>query len=235
MPNSLSIRRYSRQRQRHAHPFHQLVLPLQGVIRIELAGFTGKVAVGECVVIPAGEAHDFRADEAARFMVADLDSLPAGLLALPGRVFAVSPPLQAYLTFVECQLQHQLDPGLESALLPLFCQLLARQAQDRPRDPRIRAVQAVIAERLAEPLTIAELAAVACLSPTQFKKLFTAQLDLSVHQYLIRQRMEKARALLTHTDLPVQQVAEQVGYGDVSAFSRRFTRHVGLSPRQFRG
>ena len=47
--------------------------------------------------------------------------------------------------------------------------------------------------------------------------------------------MEKARALLTHTDLPVQQVAEQVGYGDVSAFSRRFTRHVGLSPRRFRG
>lgn len=235
MPNSLSIRRYSRQRQRHAHPFHQLVLPLQGVIHIEMNGFTGKVAVGECVVIPTGEAHDFRADEAARFMVADLDDLPVALRTLPGRVFAVSPPLQAYLTFVERQLQHQLDPALEAALLPLFCQLLARQAQDRPLDPRIRAVQAVIAEGLAEPLTIADLAAVACLSPTQFKKLFSAQLGLSVHQYLIRQRMEKARALLTHTDLPVQQVAEQVGYGDVSAFSRRFTRHVGLSPRQFRG
>ncbi|POF56904.1 AraC family transcriptional regulator, partial [Vibrio vulnificus] len=52
-------------------------------------------------------------------------------------------------------------------------------------------------------------------------------------QYITALRMEKAKALLTHTDLPVQRVAEQVGYSDLSAFSRRFSRHFGLSPRAF--
>ncbi|WP_419535300.1 helix-turn-helix domain-containing protein [Endozoicomonas sp.] len=45
--------------------------------------------------------------------------------------------------------------------------------------------------------------------------------------------MEKAKALLTHTDLPIQLIAERVGYNDVSAFSRRFTSHFGLSPKAF--
>ncbi len=44
--------------------------------------------------------------------------------------------------------------------------------------------------------------------------------------------MEKAKALLTHTDLPVQLIAERVGYTDLSAFSRRFSIHFGLSPRE---
>lgn len=73
----------------------------------------------------------------------------------------------------------------------------------------------------------------ACLSPTQFKVLFKTNLGMSVQQYVTHHRMEKAKALLTHTDLPVQIVAERVGYNDLSAFSRRFSLHFGLPPRQF--
>ncbi|MDF5570734.1 helix-turn-helix domain-containing protein, partial [Vibrio parahaemolyticus] len=36
-----------------------------------------------------------------------------------------------------------------------------------------------------------------------------------------------------HTDLPVQLIAERVGYSDLSAFSRRFSMHFGMSPREF--
>jgi AraC-like DNA-binding protein len=53
----------------------------------------------------------------------------------------------------------------------------------------------------------------------------------TVMQYIAHQRMARAKALLSHTDYPVHIVAEKVGYQDVSAFSRRFSKHFGVSPK----
>jgi len=52
-------------------------------------------------------------------------------------------------------------------------------------------------------------------------------------QYVTAKRMDKARALLQHTDYSVQLIAEQVGYTDISAFSRRFSANFGLTPTRF--
>jgi AraC-like DNA-binding protein len=90
-----------------------------------------------------------------------------------------------------------------------------------------------VSDHLADKLQLDALAKVACLSPTQFKKLFKEQLGVSVMQYITQQRMEKAKALLIHTDYPIQLVAEQVGYADLSAFGRRFSSYFGLSPSAF--
>ncbi|MFM2587569.1 helix-turn-helix domain-containing protein [Vibrio sp. TBV020] len=233
MKNSLSIRAYTKQLQSHSHEnYHQLVLPIHGNIAIEMPSFVGRVTVGECVVIPAGIEHGFKADEMARFIVADLDVLPTHFLTEQLAVFSVTPPLLSYLHFVEKQLQHQVDGGLENSVLKVFSLLLQQQTHAKPVDPRIRAVQRHIAENIGMPLTINELAKIACLSPTQFKKRFKESIGISTLQYITEQRMEKAKALLTHTDLPVQLIAERVGYTDLSAFSRRFSNHFGLSPRE---
>lgn len=233
MENSLSIRSYTKQRRGHAHSYHQLVLPIQGTISIELAGYAGKVSVGECVVIQSGLQHHFMADEAARFIVADMQALPVNLATADYVVFPVTPPLLSFLYFIEKQLEYQVEQVVEESIFRLFYLLLEQQGFKQPVDPRISAAQAFITARLSANLPISELAKIACLSPTQFKKLFRQNLDISVHQYITGQRMEKAKALLTHTDLPVQLIAEQVGYNDVSAFSRRFAAWFGLSPRKF--
>jgi AraC-like DNA-binding protein len=234
MKTSLSIRAYTKQLKSHAHgDYHQLVLPIQGNINIDMEGYLGKVTVGECVVIPAGVAHAFKADEAARFIVADMDVLPAHLVNSNLVIFSVTPPLLSFLQFVEKQLEHQVDSGIETSILNVFCMLLEQQGTAQPLDPRIRTVQAMITEQLDQPLTITELSKIAYLSPTQFKKLFKESLGMSAHKYITQHRMEKAKALLTHTDLPVRLIAERVGYSDLSAFSRRFSMHFGISPREF--
>ncbi|KJF93325.1 AraC family transcriptional regulator [Photobacterium angustum] len=231
--NSLSIRAYTKQLETHSHEsYHQLVLPIHGNIAIEMPNFAGKVTVGECVVIPAGIQHSFKADEMARFIVADLDILPEHFISGGLVVFSVTPPLLSYLHFVEKQLQHQVDNGLESSMMNVFSILLEQQTHAKPVDPRVRDVQSHIIENIGENLSINELAKIACLSPTQFKKLFKQNVGVSTLQYIKVQRMEKAKALLTHTDLPVQLIAERVGYTDSSAFSRRFSIHFGLSPRE---
>ncbi|MGX9416517.1 helix-turn-helix domain-containing protein [Vibrio sp. RC27] len=234
MKTSLSIRCYTKQLKSHSHSdHHQLVLPIQGSISMVMNDYVGKVSVGECVVIPLGVAHGFKADEASRFIVADMAELPAHLLNSHLSVFSVSPPMLSFLQFVEKQLEHQVDSGMEASILSVFGMLLEQQDIVQTLDPRIRTVLSFIAEHLDQPLTITQLAQAAFLSPTQFKKLFKESLGMSALQYITQQRMEKAKALLTYTDLPVQLVAEKVGYSDLSAFSRRFSVYFGRTPREF--
>lgn len=236
MKNTLSIRSYSKQRHGHAHTFNQLVLPLRGVINLELEGYSdkvvpGKVVPGECAIIKSGITHHFTANEEARFVVADMSALPDNLEQAPTLIFSVTAPLFSYLQFIEQQLEHQVNPQLEQVMNLTFELLLKEQKLFRQVDHRIRAAQEYIADHLAEKLEVEQLAEVACLSLTQFKKVFKDQLQSSVMQYITAERMQKAKALLVHTDYPVQLVAEMVGYRDASAFSRRFNDFYGLSPR----
>ncbi|MEM5506953.1 helix-turn-helix domain-containing protein [Shewanella frigidimarina] len=234
MKTSLSVRAYTKQLNCHVHDrYHQLVLPIQGNIHIDMFGFAGKVTVGECVVIPQGVAHGFNADEVARFIVADLEMLPVHLISNNLAVFSVTPPLLSFIHFVERQLEYQVNSGIEDSMMNTFNLLLEQQELVQSVDPRIRAVLAMITDKLETPLTIINLAEAAYLSATQFKKLFKDNVGTSVHKYITLQRMEKAKALLSHTDLPVQLIADRVGYSDLSAFSRRFSMHFGISPREF--
>ena len=57
MENSLSIRSYTRTTQAHTHDFHQLVLPIQRTICIDLYEYQGKCIVGEYIVILAEVEH----------------------------------------------------------------------------------------------------------------------------------------------------------------------------------
>jgi AraC family transcriptional regulator len=50
----------------------------------------------------------------------------------------------------------------------------------------------------------------------------------------LRQRIERAKALLTNTDLPVGVVAREVGFASPSHFAQQFRRLAGVSPRSFR-
>lgn len=234
MNNSLSIRAYTKRLQSHVHhAHHQLVLPVQGSIVIEMSSYVGQVTVGECVVVPNGTEHGFKADEAARFIVADLDTLPLHLLNSGLAVFSISPVLTSFLQFIEKQLQHQVDSGIERSILDVFSMLLEQQQASQTLDKQMRTVQSWINAHLEQPMSIDKLARLACLSSTQFKKRFKASFSKTAQQYITELRMEKAKALLAHTDLPVQLVAEKVGYGDLSAFSRRFSLYVGMSPRSF--
>lgn len=233
MQNNLSIRSYNRQRKSHFHHYHQLVLPLRGVINIELESYSGKVAPSECVVIKQGQIHHFTANNEAKFVVVDMLDLPENIVKSDSLVFSITPPLMSYLSFIETQLENQVNPQLEQSMFNTFVLLLAQQDHFRQLDHRIRLAVEYVLENIAENLTIETLARVACLSPTQFKKIFTRQLGLSVTKYVTKERMEKAKALLIHTDYPIQIIAEQVGYADLSAFSRRFSQYYGLSPSAF--
>lgn len=85
-----------------------------------------------------------------------------------------------------------------------------------------------------QPVTLNDLARVACLSPTHLLRVFTTVVGQTPHQYLISVRLEHARTLLKQTDLPVSGVCLAVGFQSVGSFSSLFRARVGLSPAAYR-
>jgi AraC-like DNA-binding protein len=87
---------------------------------------------------------------------------------------------------------------------------------------------------IGDPLSVADMARRANLSPSRFNVVFRQHFGLSPHQYLLRLRIEHAQSLLRTTDLPLWQVAESCGFADAHHFSKTFKRHCGLPPGAYR-
>lgn len=91
-----------------------------------------------------------------------------------------------------------------------------------------------MSERLAEPLRVRELAALAGLSPAHFTVLFKQQTGSAPRDYLQLLRSHRAGQLLRTTDMTVKEVGAAVGYPDPLHFSRAFKAINGVSPSEYR-
>jgi AraC family transcriptional regulator len=88
--------------------------------------------------------------------------------------------------------------------------------------------------RLAEDISLDELAAEAQLSPYHFARMFKQSLGVPPRAYLTRLRMEKACELLEMTELPVTEIAFEVGYSSNQVLARVFLKHQRMSPSDYR-
>jgi len=91
-----------------------------------------------------------------------------------------------------------------------------------------------MARNCARPLTRAEAAKVAHLSPSYFSRLFKKQLGQSFNQVLNQKRVEFAADLLARTDRELKSIAIDAGFSDQSYFTKVFRRHTGHTPRAYR-
>jgi AraC-like DNA-binding protein len=85
-----------------------------------------------------------------------------------------------------------------------------------------------------QQIDLEQAAGQAGISPFHFLRLFSGVLGVTPHQYLVRSRLRHAARLLADNDIPVTDVAYDVGFGDLSNFVRTFHRAAGVSPRRFR-
>lgn len=96
---------------------------------------------------------------------------------------------------------------------------------------RLEQARACMLARLDQAWSTAALSQAVGLSETRFKAGFKAAFGLPPGQWLLQQRMERARLLLA-AGCQVAQAAAQVGYAHASNFSTAYTRHFGLPPRR---
>ena len=98
---------------------------------------------------------------------------------------------------------------------------------------KLRRVTEYVCEHLGDDLKVIELAAIANLSPYHFIRLFRNNIGQTPHQYILQQRIEKAKYLLQHQEISVSEIAVIVGFCDQSHFTKYFKRIVGVTPKQY--
>ncbi len=89
-------------------------------------------------------------------------------------------------------------------------------------------------DNLDRPLTVADVAARAAMSPRSLSRHFRAQTGTTVLRWLLHRRLQRARELLETTDLPVERISRAAGFGSIEALRHHFARHVGTTPKAYR-
>jgi AraC family transcriptional regulator len=132
----------------------------------------------------------------------------------------------------------------ESLTHTLIAHLLRKHSVARIRPPearhglpphRLTRVIDYIHAHLGEELSLKNIADIAEISPSYFMTLFKRPTGLAPHRYVMSIRIEKAKALLRQTEMPIAEVAGQTGFADQSHLTRLMRRHTGLTPKALRG
>ncbi|MEU6513411.1 helix-turn-helix domain-containing protein [Streptomyces sp. NPDC046978] len=89
-------------------------------------------------------------------------------------------------------------------------------------------------QRLGEPLALADLAGHARMSRRTFARRFGEEVGMSPGRWLIQQRVTRARHLLESTDLPVDQIAGEVGFATGASLRQHLHAAIGVSPQAYR-
>ncbi|WP_407563934.1 GlxA family transcriptional regulator [Streptomyces sp. 184] len=83
-------------------------------------------------------------------------------------------------------------------------------------------------------LTVQDIARHACVSVRTLTRWFRIHLGTTPHQWLLHRRVNRARQFLEATDLPVDRVAQEAGFGSPTTMRTHFIRQLGVSPRAYR-
>jgi AraC family transcriptional regulator len=98
---------------------------------------------------------------------------------------------------------------------------------------RLRRVLDYIGDNLADDLSLAQLAAVAGMSPHYFAELFRRSMGHAPHRYVLLERIERAKQGLRDTGRSIIEVGLEVGFQNPTHFARMFRKFVGSSPSRF--
>ena len=114
------------------------------------------------------------------------------------------------------------------------------RAQNLRRPPgklasiQLKQIVEYIHEHLGEELSLTDMAEQLSLSPFHFARLFKNSLGLSPHQYVLQNRIERAKQLITVSGkLSLTEISVRVGFFDQTHFTKVFKRVVGITPNTF--
>jgi AraC family transcriptional regulator len=162
----------------------------------------------------------------------------AGAGATP---FPAGPMAQALLDMLNrAERALEVDPGQAKIFLGQASRLLepaldgARAGEAGLAPWQERKVSRHIAERLDQPIRNQDLAKVVGLSVSHFGRQFKASFGVSPRDYLIRARVERAKAMMRDRRTPLCQIALDSGFCDQAHMSRLFRAVVGSTPSRWR-
>jgi AraC-like DNA-binding protein len=242
----LTLRQYSHDLIVHSHDHAQLVFGLSGALDFEVEGCGSQVVQQSFVVVPAGAHHACDSPRGSRCLVLDVPSDEWVAKSLGDHADASRRLLDNTARLPLDAGQGQLVSWLAASPVedPLIAQqgavlLLAslngiHQKTIGGRRLPYTALDAHIDRYAAYPLQVADLARIAGLSSARLHARFVAECGQTPMDYIRSRRLHKAVTLLRDSDLPIGEIAHQVGYSSQSAFAAAVLREFGASPGKLR-
>jgi AraC family transcriptional regulator len=246
---------------KHRHREHVVLVSLTDGCQGELItssgiGVRGTQTRGNICVLPAGLEHraalEGRSEHLALYVDASLIAKAASEAGLSGSVEIVERYTRSdkVISSVGMALLGELDSeGLSGRLYAeslgnvLAVHLLRYYAASTSGPvtftgglsaKRLRQVTDFIADNYSRDLKLNELAHVAGMSSFHFAREFKRTTGTTPHQYLIKFRIERAKALLAKNELPLIEVGLRSGFSHQSHFTRLFRRLTGTTPHSYR-
>lgn len=235
------LRSYPRDQARHAHSFHQMVLPLAGTLELEIEGRGGCVTGNQAVFVPAGDRHAFAGFGENQFVVLDVphrlvEALGAGpwLDAKRRGYFFMAPRLAIRLASL---LGDDADIDVHAAAathawatIMLQAAISCTEHLPHPVDAALRYIDA----RALGTIQVADIANAAGVSCGHLHALFRDHIGRTPRQEVLRRRLRAAQAFLSDPRRPISEIALACGFADQASFTRAVRRVLGTTPGQLR-
>lgn len=240
----------------HVHDFFQLILIVDGAGTARLNRQTVRVDSGSVLFMPPFVPHSLEADPQGTLRTFDVkfDVLDDDLR---GALSKIAYPLQDSLD----HLRHVLEQLHQEAVLAnswyrelcnaLMLQVLVSISRQNeigdpasgvaapelsPKDEGLREVLSYIHDHFGDSeLTLERISGVVGYSTSYLAKKFRAAIGLSMHKYVMRYRVYKAKEMLRYSDQPIKEVAAVTGFKTVHHFTRVFADFEGMPPAKWRG
>lgn len=240
---------------RHTHDGYALGTVYDGAMRFWHGNANHLAAAGAVIVINPAEVHDGHAGSrsgcsyrmiyveraAVEHWMADDAPRIRSTFALDGPTLIDAQTAQRMRRFHEA-----IEPGprgcaleQQSRLLDLLHLLFSNHSlprvaslAERPENDCVARAKRYLADRIAQPVRLTELAAAVTLSPFYFLRVFKRSTGMPPHAYLNELRLKRARELLRNGHAPAD-VAAASGFSDQSHLTRRFKQAFGVTPGRY--
>ena len=130
------------------------------------------------------------------------------------------------------------DELLSTIMKTLIIRIIRSETIEAPNQTKnykiVKKVIEYIQNNYSEPLTNESIAHEFNMHPVYLNKVFKEYTNKSIHAFILNHRLSTACILLRSEDLPINMIANSVGYADTIQFYKMFKKHIGVTPKQFR-
>lgn len=233
---------------------------LNAVEHIDGRRYSGSMSQGCINVLPAGLPSRWHWEEPGEADVFHLYLAPALIKKTATEIGKINPDrieIINHLAVADQQLEYtglallqELTTGClcgslfgESIGTALAVQLLQKYSTTAPIIPefkgglpkyKLNQVIEYINENLAADVTLSKLAFIVDMNVYHFAKMFKQSLGIAPYQYVIECRIERAKQLLSNSNLSITEICHAVGFDNQSHFTKLFRRYVAITPKKYR-
>lgn len=233
--NRIDLRSYHTESCSHAHDFAQLVLPLVGSMELEVGHYSGVVNDDIGVYIAPNEQHCFAGSQKNLFLVIDVTTRNhLREESFVSNIFNLTASTKKLIQFTHHYLAHnERDFLIDSLINQLVCQFAANSFLPEP-DQAVLKAKNWIDFYFSDSVDVSKVAQHCYLSVSQLQRRFKKALGCGIAEYWRMRKLHQAKRLLSQRNFSIEAIAFKVGYENLPAFSRRFSKIFGESPSQWR-